>query len=1005
MNSLKRHLVTPGLAFCGLGIALLLHPISAHAGTIRDDVQDSLYTALAAQPEYAAVGKISTTIPSNTFVGSGTMVGSEWVLTAAHLVSAWELSADPTSVVFSINGTDYTAMEWIPNASFNGALSSYPPGDLALVRLSGPVSGIAPAMRFTGASEVGSTATIVGYGTTGTGVNGYQDNTYGTKRAGQNVLDALGSNINLAGVTLADDYVLADFDRPGVQSESSLGASIPLMLKYSSAPGDSGGGVFINDGGQTRLAGVIAFGYQVFDTYTNADYGDGMGFTRVNQFNGWIDDQLSAIYWSNGVSGSLANGANWINGAVPGAGNVAVFKGPGTYTVTLAGATSNKRMRVLTGAVTFDLAGQNFTLANTAQEPSILVAKVDADDALLTLTNGTVSAVDVVVAQSGVSKGRLIVSGAGTHLNLSGSATVGSGVAPSSSGIGLIKVDGGASVSIAGRLNIGFTGTVDALAGTIGLTAFDLSGKLAVAGPLTVSADSTWTSGEMSGAGVTTIPLGRKLTISSSSNYSKVLSGRTLENAGTIVWSGSGSIYGAGTNATINNLSGGLFDIQSNNFLSTLNGSGQTFNNAGTLRQSAGAGTSVSGWTVNNTGTVEVLGSLVLQSGGTESGAFNIASGGGLQFAGGTYALNAGTSFINSGNIRIDANATVNVNVPLTLPGNWTLTSNNGTLAGAGTATFDNLTWSEGIMSGAGITKIGSGGTFLINNFRSKFMISRVVENLGTMTWIDTGGIFALGTGVTINNQIGGIFDIQNNASIAVSSGSGHVFSNAGIVRKSAGTGTTTVSWGFSNTGTVEVQTGTLSLAGAVSQRSGSTLTDGTWKVFANSTLSLGGGNITTNQANVLLSGSGSTFAEINSVTNNQGNFAVSDGRAFSTAGALSNSGTLRVSAGGTLTVASTYTQTGGVTELDGGVLASSSPFSLQTGLLAGSGTVNANISSSGTIAPGSSPGALTVNGSLTLLAGGELRMEIGGLFQGTSMTTLMSTARCRSAGNSFSPS
>lgn len=54
------------------------------------------------------------------------------------------------------------------------------------------------------------------------------------------------------------------------------------------------------------------------DGDVDADYGDLMGFTRVSQFNGWIDDQTSAIYWGSAASGSFGDTARWADGLAPG---------------------------------------------------------------------------------------------------------------------------------------------------------------------------------------------------------------------------------------------------------------------------------------------------------------------------------------------------------------------------------------------------------------------------------------------------------------------------------------------------------------------------------------------------------------------------------------------------------------------------------------------------------------------------------------------------------------
>ncbi len=62
------------------------------------------------------------------------------------------------------------------------------------------------------------------------------------------------------------------------------------------------------------------------------------------------------------------------------------------------------------------------------------------------------------------------------------------------------------------------------------------------------------------------------------------------------------------------------------------------------------------------------------------------------------------------------------------------------------------------------------------------------------------------------------------------------------------------------------------------------------------------------------------------------------------------------------------------------------SVFNLNGGMLQGSGTIQSSViagAGSNTIAPGLSPGTLTINGSLTLSGTSTLAMEIGGLTQG----------------------
>lgn len=148
------------------------------------------------------------------------------------------------------------------------------------------------------------------------------------------------------------------------------------------------------------------------------------------------------------------------------------------------------------------------------------------------------------------------------------------------------------------------------------------------------------------------------------------------------------------------------------------------------------------------------------------------------------------------------------------------------------------------------------------------------------------------------------------------------------------------------------------------------------------------GSNITTigSAATVKLSGANSTFAKINTLTNNQGTFHLANDRDFTTAGNLANSGTVRIEDSTTaLTIGGSgvYTQTAGTTQLvNGGSLNASGGVSLQGGMLIGVGTVNGNVTTSigsTSIGPGASPGLITINGNLSLHSGNTLNMELGG--------------------------
>lgn len=251
----------------GTVLGAVLFQSSVSASTIRHDQTASLYLDLAAQPDYAPVGKF---VNSWGYTGNATLIAPNWVLTAAHVLSA------ASGGTFTLNGTAYTSAQTVINPGWNGnAFNGY---DLALVRLSSSVLDVTPASLYTGSSEVGQIGTFVGYGFTGTGLGGWGtlDN---KKRGFQNLIDG---NFGNPSVLLG-----SDFDNPGNAADNDFGTPDPLSLEGCVAPGDSGGGVFIFDGSQSYLAGVISF-VAGRDGNANADYGDVSGFGRVSAFAPWI---------------------------------------------------------------------------------------------------------------------------------------------------------------------------------------------------------------------------------------------------------------------------------------------------------------------------------------------------------------------------------------------------------------------------------------------------------------------------------------------------------------------------------------------------------------------------------------------------------------------------------------------------------------------------------------------------------------------------------------------
>ncbi len=133
----------------------------------------------------------------------------------------------------------------------------------------------------------------------------------------------------------------------------------------------------------------------------------------------------------------------------------------------------------------------------------------------------------------------------------------------------------------------------------------------------------------------------------------------------------------------------------------------------------------------------------------------------------------------------------------------------NGTLAGGGSLTVaGTLNW-RGTMSGAGQTNISAGATLNLDG--NQPVLARTLNNSGTANYnVVSSMVFTNGT---FNNLAGALFDLKVDKQLLRSGGAGQI-NNAGTLRKSAGALTTSLNVPLANTGTVEVQSGTLSLDG-----------------------------------------------------------------------------------------------------------------------------------------------------------------------------------------------
>jgi hypothetical protein len=408
----------------------------------------------------------------------------------------------------------------------------------------------------------------------------------------------------------------------------------------------------------------------------------------------------------------------------------------------------------------------------------------------------------------------------------------------------------------------------------------------------------------------------------------------TLTNQGVINQSGSANLQ-IQNGATLVNTASGTYDFTTNTGIQQSGGT-DTFSNAGLLEKTAGAGTSTISTTFVNSNKITVQkGTLALAAaGGTSTGgAFSVSGGATLDLTGGntvTYGgsytgSGAGAVLLGSGTLAAAAGgATFNMSGSLFQWKGGTIDVSAGNFTNAGTLTLSN----SGTVA---LNGTGAGAGQLIN---TKSIIQNGAGNL------------QIQNGATLTNK--GTYDIQANSGIQASGGTDtFTNTNTGTLKKSKGTGTTTVASLLNNTGTVQVQTGTLSLSGTVTQVSGNTLTAGTWNVNSTATVPAtlnitSAGTLTTigTAAKVTLNGGNSTFSNLSGLNSilAGGSFSLLGNQSFTTSGALTNAGSITLSPGSTLTVVGSFTQT------------SAGKQTLQMGNVSGTPHVGSIVSTSGTV-------------------------------------------------------
>lgn len=434
----------------------------------------------------------------------------------------------------------------------------------------------------------------------------------------------------------------------------------------------------------------------------------------------------------------------------------------------------------------------------------------------------------------------------------------------------------------------------------------------------TVTGTLDWSGGTMTGSGLTTIASTAELNLNTAATKTMQ---RSIDNFGATTWMDTGGIN-SGNSAVFTNHPGGTFNIQNDRtFAFNLGGGTSQFVNlagATLLKSLSGGSTIFSSLPFVQQGVVSVnTGVLSFTGGGTSASPFSIAEGARLDFAAGTYTLAAGSGLTGMGVARLNG-ATLSV-VADTSAENFELM--NGVLTGGEDFTVTNrFDWMAGAMTGIGATNIAASADFNLNGAGTK-TLQRPINNSGTATWTDTGGINS-GNAAIFTNQAGGSFNIQNDRTFAFNLGGGtSQFVNqpgATVTKSLSGGATIFSSIPFVQQGVVNVETGIFALSGGGTSTAPFNIAGGARLEFTGGTYNLDAGSgfvgdgaarLSSATLTILANTSAETFEMTGGILTGSADFTVADTLDWM-AGAMTGSGATNVAASADFNISGAATKT-----------------------------------------------------------------------------------------------
>ncbi|MEQ1655745.1 MAG: hypothetical protein ABL960_08615, partial [Nitrospira sp.] len=159
-----------------------------------------------------------------------------------------------------------------------------------------------------------------------------------------------------------------------------------------------------------------------------------------------------------------------------------------------------------------------------------------------------------------------------------------------------------------------------------------------------------------------------------------------------------------------------------------------------------------------------------------------------------------------------------------------TFNLNGGTFTGTGEIDVSGrLNWNGGTMSGTGLTVLTPGATFGLAPTSGAVTLSRVLENQASATW--TSGQFFFLNGTVLNK---GTLTVSGAVTAANAGGTNQFLNQGAFIKQGTGAATFNLFVPFNNSNLVEVQAGSLDLAGGGTHTGDFTVTGST--LFTNGT-------------------------------------------------------------------------------------------------------------------------------------------------------------------------